>query len=538
LLFLLGAWAGAARAQLATSGAQLFVEDDIGFYGPANGDHFAAALATGDFDGDGAEDLATGVPADDNAGGGYSDSGIVIIRYGARGSGLATAKSFDVLSQFNGGSPDPVEANDFFGWALAAGDFNGDGYDDLAVGALGDGTNDGGAVQIHYGTAGGLDLSGLQHYDQDSPGIAEDASGGDWFGFALATGDFDNDGYDDLAIGVPHEDIFTGVGLVDDCGAVEVLYGSSVGLSATRSQYFDQNVSGMADTAEDNDEFGWSLAAGDFNGDDRDDLAIGVDSEDNYSGAVQVLYGSAPGLTVTGNQFFSQDSPGIADSEESFDAFGWAVAAGDFDHDGFDDLAIGVPREGLDTPSGNRSQAGAVEVLPGSAAGLTATGSVFLSQATAGMPGTGAGSNNQLGIALATGHFDADLGADLAIGAFGADLGHGSAEGEVVVIYGNPSVGGLTSLGAQLWTQDTPGAPGVGEGGDWYGEVLEAGDFNGDGLADLVIGAPREDWSTFTEAGAETILYGNWPPLPFADDFETGGLCQWNARFHGLGSCS
>ena len=99
---------GPARAQLQGVGADVFVEDDIGFYGPATNDEFGSRLASGDFDGDGVDDLATGIPLDDNANGEFQDGGLVIIRYGVRGDGLAHNVSFDVLSQFNGGSPNQI----------------------------------------------------------------------------------------------------------------------------------------------------------------------------------------------------------------------------------------------------------------------------------------------------------------------------------------------------------------------------------------------------------------------------------------------
>jgi hypothetical protein len=85
--------------------------------------------------------------------------------------------------------------------------------------------------------------------------------------------------------------------------------------------------------------------ANDFNGDGRQDLAVGVRAEDSSAGAVNVLYGSASGITATADQFFRQGVGGLADTAEGGDLFGSSLAAGDLNGDGRDDLAVGVPGE-------------------------------------------------------------------------------------------------------------------------------------------------------------------------------------------------
>ena len=99
------------------------------------------------------------------------------------------------------------------------------------------------------------------------------------------------------------------------------------------------------------DEFGATLAHGDFNGDGYDDLAIGAPGEKlggkNNSGSVNVLYGSASGLTAIGDQLWTQDSNSVADSSQAGDRFSDSLAVGDFNGDGFADLAIGAPGEDL-----------------------------------------------------------------------------------------------------------------------------------------------------------------------------------------------
>jgi FG-GAP repeat protein len=365
--------------------------------------------------------------------------------------------------------------------AAVRADFNGDGSADLAVGAPGE-DNLVGVVHVLYGSPGGLTATGNQLWSQDSPGIAGTAEPGDRFGLALAAGDFNGDGDTDLAIAAPDED--------NSLGVVHVLHGSPSGLTASGNQLWSQNSPGIAGTAEAFDLFGAALAAGDFNGDGTADLAIGVPGEDNNLGIVHVLHGSTAGLTATGSQLWSQNSPGIADTAESGDLFGAALAAGAFNGDGRADLAVGVP--------GEDNFVGVVHVLYGSQGGLTATGNQLWSQNSAGIAGT-AEARDGFGISLTAGDFNGDGAADLAVGASGED----NFVGVVHVLYGSP--GGLTATGNQLWSQNSSGVAGTAESDDFFGDSLAAGDFNGDGAADLAIGAPGED----NFVGVVHVLYGS-----------------------------
>jgi hypothetical protein len=109
---------------------------------------------------------------------------------------------------------------------------------------------------VLYGSAGGLSGSGSQLFTQASPEVVDAAEAGDQFGRAVAVGDFDNDGIDDLTVGVPAED----VGAVFDAGAVNVLKGAAGGLTGSDSQQFTQDSPELPDTAEAGDLFGAALA--------------------------------------------------------------------------------------------------------------------------------------------------------------------------------------------------------------------------------------------------------------------------------------
>lgn len=383
------------------------------------------------------------------------------------------------------------------------GDFNGDGRDDLAISILSEdvgGIVNAGAVSVVYGSRKGLTAIGNQTWHQNVAGVEGTATVNDMFGNALAAGDFNGDGFDDLAIAVSRKK----VGSQSQAGAVNVLYGSASGLRATGDQLWTQDSSGINDSAEGGDRFGSALVAGDFNGDGRDDLAVGVSGEDvgviADAGAVNAIYGSASGLTGAGDQFWSQNSSGINDSAEEDDDFGYALAAGDFNGDSRDDLAIGVPNEAV----GSLALAGAVNVIYGSQSGLTSSGDQFWTQDSDGVVDD-AEILDQFGSILAAGDFNGDGSDDLAIGVPGEALGAIGSAGRVNVIYGSASK--LTALGNAQFAASVLGFS-LQENAK-FGLALTAGDFNGDGDDDLAIGAPFEEVDTAAGAGAVYVAYGS-----------------------------
>jgi hypothetical protein len=453
-----------------------------------------------DFNGDKFADLAVGIPNEDLAP--FGLEGAVGVIYGANG-GLSSAGN-QFWSQNSAGILDEGDNGDHFGTAVAFGNFNGDDFDDLAVGVpnegfSGVGSNVGG-VNVIYGSAAGLTSAGNQFWTQDSPGVLDEGNENDRLGDALVSGDFNGDGFSDLAIGAPGERT------PKDAGAVTVLYGSAAGLTSVGNQFWRQ----LQDSPEKTDQFGDALAAGDFNDDGFADLVVGVPGEDvagqATAGAVNVIYGSAAGLTAAGNQFWTQNSPGVLDKAGSFDQFGHSLSAGDFDGDGFGDLAVGALFDNV----GTIESAGLVNVLYGSAAGLSAAGDQVWTQDATGVLDQ-AEPFDLFGADVVAADFDDDGFTDLAIGAHGEDLeGVGGVvpdAGEVNVIYGSAT--GLTAAGNQIWNQNSAGILDVAEQSDRLGFTLSRGDFNGDKIADLVVGVFGEDVGTGGEAGAVNIIPGS-----------------------------
>jgi hypothetical protein len=484
----------------------------------------------GDFNHDGYTDMAVGIPGAtvQSKTGPLAAAGAVQIFYGGP-NGLSATPNL-LLTENSAHVAKVTRAGDQFGFVLAVGDFNGDGFADLAVGApfsaVG-GKTKAGNVFIFYSSAAGITTTGAQIFNEQSKGSPHFAAINDEAGFSLAAGDFNGavnsaTGFriDDLAYGSPgntpnpppdFKDIEGG-------GTTFVLYGSPTGLSTQGEVNFDQTINGMNAQKElPFEHFGYTVAVGDFNGDGFADLAngipfrtLGATKNIKEGGAVSIVYGGPNGLTVTGNQYFDLTSKAFAsldtDGAQSFDHFSLALAAGDFNGAlnpstglRIDDLAIGVPGD-----AGTVANAGAVYILQGSPTGLANTGAQQLTQTSLGGADE---SGANFGLVLAAGDFNGDGNVDLAIGAPNATVNGVSNAGAVYVVYG--SAGGLSVAGNQYWTQESLNNGSVSQAGDNFGASLSAGDFNGDGFADLAMGAPGKTIGATAGAGAVDVLYGS-----------------------------
>ena len=414
-----------------------------------------------------------------------------------------------------------------FGSSLAAGDFDGDGDTDLAVGApnqnatagfvhlfLSDGES--GLTQAAVPT-----MAGVFPFEQ--------------YGAALAAGDFNDDGKDELVIGAPGYDA---PGPIDQAGRI-VVWGY-VGAVWTQLLSIHQDTTNVEGAAEAMDHFGESLAVGQFNSDvdpfNYDDLAVGAPDEDvtgtefSNAGAVNVLYGSSSGLTISGDQLWARNGFGIDGAIADDQFVGRALAAGDFDGDQLDDLAIGAD----DTFTGH------VVVLFGAASGLTGTGQDTIFGSELPQDPTGKG----LGEALAAIDLNptascvtnSNCADDLVVGMTTAsvllpNMVTIANAGKAFVLYGSFALGRLdlaTSVEIDAVDVATPLNEGVGNG-DHFGKTLAVGALGGSDFADLVFGIPDLTLSGTSLAGGASLLLGGESPL-------ASGFSQGLASLPGLES--
>jgi hypothetical protein len=465
--------------------------------GPVTPAAAACAKVAGDFNGDGYADLAAPASAHDDS----AHDGLHVLYGSASGFGNA---------QFLSGGAT-------FGAALVSAYLNNDCYDDLVVGEPGSKR-----VSVRYGSPTGLTTTGSAVFTAADVPSGDPVEHGLGFGAALAAGDFNADGKVDLAVGAKGTDDVTSgddTPAVDDGGAVAIYPGTTTGPTGTGARWIYQNTTDVPGDAETQDGFGWSLAAGDFDGDGRSDLAVGSPRETisgvKASGGVIVLRGGSSGLTGTNAQWWDQNVAGVPGTPELGDRFGETLTAADLTADGKSDLVIGTPREAI----GTLADAGTVAVLKGSATGLTGTGSLSFDEGT---PAPG----NLFGSTTAVTDLTRDGYADLAVGAPGESPGGVVLAGSVTVVHG--AKGGPTATGTTYLDQNSTGVPGASEDYDAFGTSVR-------GLPNiLVVGAPGEVTGSddAVYSGAFTVLTGETAGVFWGPSQLTGATTGYS----GLGS--
>jgi hypothetical protein len=388
-------------------------------------------------------------------------------------------------------------------------DFNGDGIPDFAVGAPPAGAAGGGAVYIVYGTANGAPPP-FSLNDADVAIFGE--NDGDALGSSLACGDVNGDGIDDLVIGAP---------AATAAGYAYVVYGgltlpSTLDLTALTAAQ-GMRIPGLVNNAS----FGWAAAVGDVNGDGTADLIVtapGARSSSSNTGQGFVIFGSStlPGTfdlsTLNGSNGFAISATDLLSPTPAGDS----VAIGDLNDDGFGDIAFGSRSA---YPNG-LSSAGEVFVVYGHAGAFATELQVGNLNGSNGFAIEPALAGEFAGSSLAfVSDFNGDGTPDLVIGA-PATQG-GPQYGTAFVVFGK----GGNSFPAHFGLGSLDGTNGVAlispTIGDYTGaSVAGIPDLNGDGLGEVLIGAPSASVGA-TYAGGGWAVYGRRIPWPASVSLST-----------------
>ena len=502
-------WMSAVQAEAVIQLSSLDGSSGFRLDGVADRDRSGRAVSNaGDINGDGIDDVIVGAneanPNDSNAGSSY-------VVFGRSAVGFASTVNLSTLNGSNGFRLDGAAAGDSAGQSVSnAGDVNGDGIDDLIIGASGtdsSGSNAGSSYVVFGRSAAGfasvINLSTLNGSD----GFRLDgAAAGNLSGSAVsAAGDLNGDGIDDLIIGAFNAG--------NGSGSSYLVFGRSAGgfASIINLSTLDGSTGFRLDGVSAQDRSGFAVsAAGDINGDGIDDLIIGAYFADpnglSNAGSSYVVFGSTGFVasavnlsTLDGNTGFRLD--GIAQSDFS----GRAVsAAGDINGDGIDDLIVGAPYSSSDA-----SYSGSSYVVFGrSAGGFASTINLSTLDGSTGFRLDGRSVGDLSGSSVSSaGDINGDGVDDLIIGAPSRTPAL-LRSGESHVVFGRRSGGFASTISlSTLDGRDGFRLDGVANEDQCGAAVSGAGDINGDGVDDLIIGAPFAS-SNGNVSGSSYVVFG------------------------------
>lgn len=517
----------------ATSNFQGFVINGV-----SAGDQSGFSVSgAGDVNGDGLADVIIGAREDDPNG---SESGASFVVFGKADG--ASVELSNVNSGIGGFVINGASAGDQSGKSVSgAGDVNGDGLADLIVGAYADDPNGdlSGASFVVFGKASGAAVELIElEMSSDTRGFvingiaASDSSGTS----VRAAGDVNGDGLDDLIIGADYSDA-NGA----DSGASYVVFGKEDGAAIELSNVATGSGGFVINGAEAQDFSGLSVSgAGDVNGDGLADVVVGADYRDANgirSGASFVVFGKADGVPVNLSAvLLGDDQTGfVINGVSADDRSGFSVsAAGDVNGDGLADVIIGAPQ---DDPNGNSNSGVSFVVFGKTDGSAIELSSLQRNDDVSGFAIRGARTGDLSGISVSSaGDVNGDGLSDLIIGATGHD-GTGSDSGSSFVVFGK-----VDGIAVDL-TQISAGIGGFVINGsdddDGSGRsVSGAGDVNGDGFDDLIVGAQNDD-PNGDGSGASFVIFGGLgtgATVGTSDDDTLTGTSDADQLIGGLGN--
>ncbi|MDP2949252.1 MAG: hypothetical protein Q8P22_06915 [Chloroflexota bacterium] len=399
--------------------------------------------------------------------------------------------------------------------AVASGDVNGDGHPDIIVGAFAaDGPDagrpDAGEAYVIFGPPDGRKSIDLAAAQPDVTILGADV--GDSLGFALAAADVNGDGIDDILVGAPLADGPNNQR--PNAGEAYVIFGSPSLPETIDIALGQQDLTIFG--AEEDDRLGAALASGDANGDARADILVGAflaDGPQNarYQGGEAYLVLGSPSLSGTRDVALGEYDLAVIAADDD-DQLGHYLAMGDLNGDGLDDLILAAFR--ADGPDNAREDSGEVYVLSGSP---SLGGALDLASSPPNIVVSAADAGDDLGGAVASGDGNGDGIADLLIGAPRADGPNNTRDGagEAYVIFGSPSLAGTFDIAQGQQAVTILG----GEAGDRLGAALASGDVNGDGTADIILGAEAADGrrNAKRDAGEVYVVLGSPALSPTLD---------------------